>query len=214
MKLFLTSCIILASLIFGCFSTVSAFPVFQWNTTIQTIEASATIQSIEAPTYGTGKIVVEYFRDYQCPACRIFTLSYVPLFERLVQEGKITLIYRQYPLVELHKNSYRDALAALCAAEQGEYPKYSQKIYSLEYRLSGRDVSDTQRIGLLNGTKMNKKQFRTCLTSDRYASRIDIDTEKWTVYGITGIPAIVVNGKLLEYSKSNSAESLETAILQ
>lgn len=169
MKLFLTSCIILASLIFGCFSTVSAVPVFQIDTNIQTIEA---------PTYGTGKIVVEYFRDYQCPACRIFTLSYVPLLERLVQEGKITLIYRQYPLTEIHQNSYRDALAALCAAEQGEYTKYSQKIYSLEYRLSGRNISDSQRIGLLNGTRMNRKQFRTCLTSDRYASRIDIDTEK------------------------------------
>lgn len=205
MKKILTGIALLACLLVWQIYAESSTPIVQQNVPVQTIEA---------PTYGTGKIIVEYFRDYQCPPCRIFTRSYLPLLERLVHEGKITLIYRQYPLVEMHQNSYRDALAALCAAEQGEYLRYSQKIYALEYRRSGKNITDTQRIGLLVGTHMDRKKFRTCLMSDRYASRIDADTDKWALYGVDSIPAIVVDGKLLEYSKIMNEESLESSIIQ
>ncbi len=205
MKNILIGIIFLSSLLTWVLYAESSTPITQID---------AQVQMTEAPSYGTGKIVVEYFRDYQCPACRVFTLSSLPLLERLVHEWKITLVYRQYPLTGIHQNSYRDALASLCAAEQGKYPKYSQKIYSLEYRRRGKDISDTQRVGLLSGIDMDKKQFRTCLRSDRYASRIDADREQWALYGVDSIPAIVVDWKLLEYSKIMNEESLESSIIQ
>ncbi len=205
MKKILTGIILFAFFLTWRLYAESVTPVSQPNIPIHTIEA---------PTYGTGKIVVEYFRDYQCPPCRIFTLSSVPTLERLVHEWKITLIYRQYPLTSIHQNSYRDALAALCAAEQDEYLKYSQKIYTLEYRRGGKDISDTQRIALLRGAHIDKKQFRKCLTSERYASRIDADTVKWDLYGVESIPAIVVDGKLLNHSDITSVDVLEALIIQ
>ena len=87
---------------------------------------------IDAPHYGTGTHILEYFRDYQCPACNQFSRDYLPIMEQFARDGELQLVYRQYPLEDLHQNAHRDALASLCAHEQGVYQEYTRKIYALE----------------------------------------------------------------------------------
>ena len=36
---------------------------------------------IDAPTYGSGKHTIEYFGDFQCPACIRFSHSFLPILE-------------------------------------------------------------------------------------------------------------------------------------
>lgn len=93
-------------LIFPIFTSllilVSCTPV---SNTPGTPTATGTeIRTVATPTYGSGKTQVEIFADFQCPACIAFNESIHPIFEEYAASGRLTIIYRQFPL-SMHKNA-------------------------------------------------------------------------------------------------------------
>lgn len=93
-------------------------------------EVKATM--IDAPTYGSGNHTIEYFADFQCPACIRFSHTFLPILEEFAASGKLIMVYKQFPLTGPHKNAYRDSIAALCSAEQGQYLPYKKALIALE----------------------------------------------------------------------------------
>ena len=73
---------------------------------------------IPSPSYGSGKHTITIFADFQCPACINFDSGLASLFDSYAASGMTTIVYKQFPLTSIHKNAYRDAIAALCGAEQ------------------------------------------------------------------------------------------------
>ena len=68
-----------------------------------------------APRIGSGPVTVVEFADYQCPACAAVS----PELQTLVTEGRITLVYRMYPLPQ-HQNAELTARAAVAAEPPGQ----------------------------------------------------------------------------------------------
>jgi protein-disulfide isomerase len=63
--------------------------------------------------------MVEY-SDYQCPFCsRYFTTTEPAIDESYVRSGKLRVVFRDFPLVQLHPNAPAAANAANCVADQG-----------------------------------------------------------------------------------------------
>ena len=63
--------------------------------------------------------MIEY-SDFQCPFCsRYFVQTEPALNEAYVQDGKLQVIFRDFPIVELHPNAPAAHIASLCVAEQG-----------------------------------------------------------------------------------------------
>jgi protein-disulfide isomerase len=104
-------------------------------------------KTIPTPTYGSGKKVVTVFADFQCPACINFSHGIGQILESYAGSGKLQIEYRQFPL-QMHKNAKRDALAALCGAEQGKYMDYKKSLYDMEERKSepNATISDADRV--------------------------------------------------------------------
>src|SRR2546425_944497 len=67
-------------------------------------------------------VTVYEMSDFQCPYCRSFALTTLPILEReYVQTGKVRLVYINLPLPYLHANALAAALVATCAARQGKF---------------------------------------------------------------------------------------------
>src|SRR2546425_455688 len=67
-------------------------------------------------------VTVYEMSDFQCPYCRTFALTTLPILEReYVQTGKVRLVYINLPLPYLHANAFAAALVATCAARQGKF---------------------------------------------------------------------------------------------
>src|SRR5437879_12524604 len=67
-------------------------------------------------------VTVYEMSDFQCPFCRSFALTTLPILEReYVQTGKVRLVYINLPLPYLHANAFAAALVATCAARQGKF---------------------------------------------------------------------------------------------
>src|SRR5207249_2515192 len=67
-------------------------------------------------------VTVYEMSDFQCPYCRAFALTTMPLLEKeYVQTGKVRLVYINLPLTTLHANAARAAALAVCAARQDKF---------------------------------------------------------------------------------------------
>lgn len=194
--------ILIFSLLFlaSCTTTAPVTPP------VKTASGSAPVASIAAPTYGSGAKQVEYYADFQCPACINFSKTLLPMIESLAGSGKLQLTYKQFPLTTIHKNAYRDSLAALCAHEQGQYMPYKKALYALEAQKSGASVSDADRIGALQGIQIDTAQFSQCLANDTYKARVDQDMADGDALQVNATPTVVLDGVKLNMSIFRSEE--------
>lgn len=107
-------------------------------------------KNIESAVFGapTSKVQLTIFTDYECPACIYFEKTIgEELHEKYIKSNKISALYKNFPLTQ-HKNSERDALAALYALSQGKYREFSIQMYALEDQKKGDRVTDEERIGI------------------------------------------------------------------
>lgn len=66
-----------------------------------------------------AKITLVEYSDYQCPFCS----RAKPTVEQLMKDydGKIRLVFKEYPLTQIHPNAFGASEFALCAGDQGKY---------------------------------------------------------------------------------------------
>jgi len=67
-------------------------------------------------------VTVYEMADFQCPACRMFTVTVLPAIDReFVQTGKVRWVFINLPLTGIHPNAVAAAEVAMCAARQGRF---------------------------------------------------------------------------------------------
>lgn len=76
--------------------------------------------------------IVEY-SDFQCPFCRnFFEQTYGTLKKEYIDTGKAKLVYRHYPLSEIHPIANKSGEAVECAAEQGKFWEMHDAIFAFQ----------------------------------------------------------------------------------
>jgi protein-disulfide isomerase len=142
-----------------------------------------------APALGKKGAPVEVveFSDFQCPFCQRFA----PTLKRVEQEfgDKVYIVYRQYPIPSLHANAIKAAEASLCAHEQGKFWELHDLMFAEQDRLDVTNLKEkARRLG------MNQSRFNSCLDSGRYVEQVQKDQQEGARTGMTGTPAVFVNG--------------------
>jgi len=77
-----------------------------------------------------GKVVIVEFSDFECPFC----IRALPTIQQVQKEypNDVTLYFKQFPLTQIHPQAEKAAEASLCAADQGKFWEWHDKIFSLE----------------------------------------------------------------------------------
>ena len=132
-------------------------------------------------------VTIIEFSDFQCPYCR----RVQPTLNRLMQEyeGMIKLVFRDFPLHNIHPQAQKAAEAAQCADEQQKFWPYHDKLFS-STRLQIEDLKQyAQEFG------MDTEQFNTCLDSGKYAREVAQDLRDGTNAGVNATPSFFINGQ-------------------
>ena len=152
-----------------------------------------TFNNTGAPTSGKAgaPVTLVEFSDFQCPYCQ----GFVPTLKRIEKEygDRVLIVYRQYPIPNLHPNAFKAAEASLCANEEGKFWELHDVMFAEQQQLSVSDLKEkARRLG------MNSKKFDGCLDSGRYVEQVQNDQKEGLRVGISGTPAVFINGILVE----------------
>jgi protein-disulfide isomerase len=139
----------------------------------------------------TAPITIVEFSDFQCPYCSRVN----PTLKQVEDKygDKLRVIFRDFPLVQIHKDASKAAEAGACANDQGKFWEMHDKLFADQSKLQveGLKQTATQIAGL------DAAAFNQCLDSGKYATEWQKDVEDGTSYGVTGTPAFFINGRLL-----------------
>ena len=141
-------------------------------------------------------VTIVEFSDYECPFCsKFFTETYSLIKKNYIDKGKVKLVFKDFPLSNIHKNAQKAAEAARCVREQKSddgYFRMHDKLFTNQENLSIENYKKWARSLGVNGEK-----FDTCLDEGRFASAVESDFIYGQQLGVGGTPAFFINGKLV-----------------
>ena len=147
----------------------------------------------KAPIMGKrdAPVTLVEFSDFQCPFCK----ASVPTLKQVAQKygDKVQIVYKQFPIQSIHPFAPKAAEASLCAAEQSNFWEFHDALFADQKKLSVSDLKQTAR-----GLGLDGKKFDSCLDSGRYVEQVQNDQKEGKRAGVTGTPAIFVNGTLVD----------------
>jgi protein-disulfide isomerase len=133
-------------------------------------------------------VTIVLFSDFQCPFCG----RVEPTLTQVEQEysGKVKVVWKHQPLVQIHPNAVPAALAAEAAREQGKFWQMHDKLFQNQRDLGPATYERCAReIGLDMG------RWKSAFDSAKGRPRIDEDQKVAASLGISGTPTMVVNGE-------------------
>jgi protein-disulfide isomerase len=151
---------------------------------------SVTVGDDPARGPADAPITIVEFSDFQCPYCSRATATLKKLDASY--PGKIRIVYRDFPLVQIHPNAARAAEAAACANEQGKFWPMHDAMFEHQDKLGEADLKATAAALGLEATAFNQ-----CLDSGRYTAQWKRDAAEAERYGVSSTPAFFINGRMV-----------------
>jgi protein-disulfide isomerase len=146
-----------------------------------------------------AKIIMTEFADFKCGYCRLFaTETLTQIKKEFIDSGKIRFVYRDMITVGGNE-ALRAASAAACVFEAGstKYWGFHNLLYGAAHdswaSLTGLNL-DNKLIEIAGGVGANTASVKTCLTTQKYLSQIQIDNQLGADLELGGTPAFVVGG--------------------
>lgn len=133
--------------------------------------------------------LIEY-SDFQCPYCSRFH----PTTQQVLEEygDQVVLIYRHFPLDQLHPQARPAAIASECVAELGgvsSFWKFADSVFADQTKLS--DIP-----AIAESIGMSKSAVQNCIDSGKFDQKVEDQYQGGITAGITGTPGnFIINSK-------------------
>jgi protein-disulfide isomerase len=133
-------------------------------------------------------ITIIEFSDYECPFCK----RAEPTVKKVLETygDKVRLVYRHYPL-EFHATARPAAEASACAAAQGKFWEYHDKLFASS------ELSDATLKKIAGEVGLDQAKFDECFAKKQFKADIDKDVADASSVGVTGTPAFFINGRMI-----------------
>ena len=152
-----------------------------------------TIPLTNEPAKGeaTAKVTLVEVSDYHCPFCRRQTLQTMPrLLAEYVNTGKVRYVFVDYPIAQLHPDSFKSHEAAACAGDQGKYWQMHDLLFT---NSPARDAS--QLTASADSLGVDTKKFEACLNGGNggaHAPAIRESIARMQQLGVGGTPLVLI----------------------
>ena len=148
--------------------------------------------------------LVEY-GDYQCTYCR----AAQPIVKQIQARsaGKLRLVFRHFPLVEVHPLAQPCAETAEFAGSQALFWPMHDAIYANQHQLS-----ITLLVTLAASLQLSPIALRDALALGTYAGKVQADFIGGVRSGVNGTPTFFING--VRHDSSQGILDLAAAIDQ
>ena len=157
-------------------------------------------------------ITIIEFSDFQCPFCARFHAQTLPLLiEEYIDKGQVKLVYRDFPLQDIHPNAVPAAVAAECANEQGEFKSMHDMLFDNQAQWSNAPIDTAIALFGEYATAINidRETFDSCLITGKFIEDIRDDLIDGRNYGIDGTPGFLIGNDEVGYISVSGAQPFE-----
>jgi protein-disulfide isomerase len=157
-------------------------------------------------------ITIIEFSDFQCPFCAKFHIQTLPkIMDEYIKEGKVKLVFRDFPIQSIHSNALLASVAAECANEQGKFKEMHDKLFENQNEWSSKDTDNL--IILFNQYSLEmgieKEKFDSCLKNEKYIKEIQKDLDDGRTYGVSGTPGFFIGNDEIGFIELKGAHPFE-----
>jgi protein-disulfide isomerase len=161
-------------------------------------ENRARIQMNDAPVVGDPQApvtVVEY-SDFECPVCR----SLHDVLRGMLPKypGKVRLVFKDFPIEQLHPWARTAAIAGRCAYQQD--PKSFWKMYDFIYdnqEIISAANAWTKMTDYAGPSGLNVDTFKTCMAAPEPGQAVNASQANGQQLDVSSTPTLFVNGRRL-----------------
>jgi protein-disulfide isomerase len=157
----------------------------------------------------SAPVTLEEFGDFECPPCG----GLYPILKTIEAEygPRLRVIFREFPLTQLHPHALAAANAAEAAGVQGKFWEMHDLLY--ENQKSWDKAFDIRPIfeGLATKIGLDADRFKRDQTSEIVDTRIALDGIRAHSRGVVGTPTVFINNQEIPYAQV-TAEGLRAAI--
>jgi protein-disulfide isomerase len=165
------------------------------------------------PTRGAkaSKVVVVNFDDFECPFC---ARMHQTLFPEILKEygDRVTFIYKDYPLVEIHPWATHAAVDANCLAAQNTdaYWDFADYIHANQHEVSNEKTTAARfdavdKLTLLQGQKHNLDavKLQACIKAQDETA-VKASMKEGDAIGVEATPTMFIGGQKVDGAVSIS----------
>jgi protein-disulfide isomerase len=159
------------------------------------------------PTRGAkaSKVVVVSFDDFECPYC---SRMHQTLFPEILKEygDRVTFIYKDYPLAEIHPWATHAAVDANCLAAQNPdaYWDFADYIHTHQHEVSEQKTptdrfDELDRLTVTQGQKRNldMAKLQACIKAQD-DSAVKASIKEGDNVGVDATPTLFINGEKVD----------------
>jgi protein-disulfide isomerase len=143
----------------------------------------------------TASVKLIEYSDFQCPSC---AKASGMLTELLKQDaGKIALVYRNFPLREIHPQANLAAQAAEAAGKQGKFWEMHDKLFESQISWAENRGAKDIFVSYAKDLGLDLNQFKKDLNAKEVRGLVQADYLSGLEQGISSTPTFFVNGKMM-----------------
>ena len=158
-----------------------------------------TIATANQPTQGPAhaRVTIVEYADLECPMCgRLHEFLEKELLPKY--GDKVRVIFKEFPLVQIHDWSLTAAIANECVYEikPEAYAPYRSLIFQNQSGTNAANVRDAL-LGYADQLGVSRLRLAGCLDSKASLPRVDAGTREAKQLGIMSTPTCFINGRML-----------------
>lgn len=132
-------------------------------------------------------ITLVEFSDFQCPYCGLAQPTLKELEAKY--KGKMKLVFKHFPLTQVHENAMSAALAAWSAQQQGKFFEYHDLLFKRQ-----KDLQDSTLVAIAKEVKLDLNRFNKDRASAQAKAAIEKDMQLGILLNVQSTPTLILNG--------------------
>ena len=152
------------------------------------------------------------FGDFECPGCG----AMYPIVKQLKQQygNKMNLVFRNFPLVQIHKNAMVAALAAVAASKQGKFWPMHDILYTNQDTWGTSSNPQTYFNSYAKKIGLNVGKFDADMASQAVINQVNKDEADGNSLQVNETPTFYINQHhfIGNYSYSDLKSAIESQL--
>jgi protein-disulfide isomerase len=163
----------------------------------------------------SAPVTIEEFADFQCGPCRHMHSELVKVE---AQYGdRLRMIFRHYPLEDIHPNAIAASRAAESAGRQGKFWEMHDMLYEKQSEWEDADNPVDKFKSYAATLNLDTAKFVADMNNANVDQRVSIDKKRGDSAGVEGTPTLFINGTALtddDATPEGIRKAIDTAMRQ